>query len=158
MSRKEYILIGLVAVMAALYVVFFSDWFKPKFIRIEYAIRSSREAWGAAGRIETKNNASSGVSFALHQNYRLTSVRVVRSAEIQTNRYAHPLWNLVTEKGSTPVDGFAYGYSLQGMSPTVAGAEPEPLESGIDYLLLVEAGSLKGTNAFKLERRPNSSR
>jgi hypothetical protein len=56
------------------------------------------------------------------------------------------------------LDGFAYGYPLQGMSPAVAGAEPEPLESGIDYLLLVEAGSLKGTNAFTLERQPNSRR
>jgi hypothetical protein len=37
------------------------------------------------------------------------------------------------------------------MSPVGAGAQPEPLVPGVKCLLVVEAGSQKGTNDFKVE-------
>ncbi len=157
MSKKEYVLIGLVLVLAGLYVVFFSDWFKPKFIRIEHTVRSSRVAWTGNGRrVEPESKGAGSVTFSLHKNYRLTAVRVFVAAEVQTNKYAHPLWHLVSKAGSAPADGFAYGFPIQGMTPAVAGSEPEILRSGIDYRLAVEAGSLKGTNDFRLDRQVSS--
>ena len=152
MSRKEYFLVGSVLVLVAVYAVFFSDWFKPKFIRVEHAVRSSREAWAGGQRVVPDTKGAGSVTFALHKSYRLTSIRVVRSDEAATNRFAHPLWQLVSKKGSEPTEGFAYGFRLPGMEPTVAGAEPEPLAAGVDYCLLVEAGSLKGSNVFRIEQ------
>ena len=157
LSRKEIFLVVLVLVLGGLYAVFFSDWFKPKFIRIEHSVRSSREGWAGSNRVAAVAGAGA-VTFALHKPYKLTSVRVVLLAEIQTNKFAHPIWHLVSKAGSVPADGFAYGFPVQGMSPAITGVEPEPLESGTEYRLLVEAGSLKGTNDFKVERAASSGR
>jgi hypothetical protein len=152
MSKKEYFLVGMVVVLAGLYVVFFSNWFKPKFIRVEHAVRSSRDAWAGGQRVMADTKSAGSVTFALHRNYRLTSVRVVRADEIATNKYAHPLWHLVSKAGSTPIEGFAYGFPLQGMTPAVAAAEPEMLERGVEYCLFLEAGSLKGSNVFRIDQ------
>jgi hypothetical protein len=157
LSRKEIFLVALVLVLGGSYIVFFSDWFKPRFIRIEHSVRSSREGWAGSNRVEAVAGAGA-VTFALHKPYKLTSVQVVPLAEIQTNKYAHPVWHLISKEGSVPADGFAYGFPLQGMSPAVSGVEPEPLASGMKYRLLVEAGSLKGTNDFKVERTSSSGR
>jgi hypothetical protein len=159
MNKKEYILIGLVALLAGLYIVFFSDWLKPKFIRIEHTLRASREAWTGNGRrAEPAGKGAGSVTFALHKDYQLTSVQVFAAAEIRTNKFAHPLWHLISKAGSAPADGFAYGFPIQGMLPAVPRAEPDPLEAGVEYRLLVEAGSLKGTNDFTLNRQINSDR
>lgn len=158
LSRKEIFLVALVLVLGGLYVVFFSEWFKPRFIRIEHAVRSSREGWAGGQRVEAVSNGAGNVTFALHKPYKLTSVQVVALAEIQTNKYAHPVWHLISKEGSAPADGFAYGFPVPGMSPAVAGAEPERLEPGVEYRLLVEAGSLRGTNDFKMERTLSSRR
>ncbi|MGN6555681.1 MAG: hypothetical protein ACTHLW_18385 [Verrucomicrobiota bacterium] len=156
MSKKEYILIGLVLVLGGLYVAFFSGWFKPKFIRIEHSVRLSRKSWTGSRTVAAKS--PSDVSFVLHNPYRLTSVRVVRAADIATNKFAHSLWHLVSKTGSAPAEGFAYGFPLEGMAPAITGAEPEALEPGTDYLLLLEAGSLKGTNQFTLPQSATAQR
>jgi hypothetical protein len=159
MTKKEYILIGFALILGGLYVVFFSDWFKPRFIRIEHTIRASREAWTGNGRrAEPAAKGAGSVTFSLHKNYKLTSVQVFAAAEIQTNKHAHPLWHLVSQAGSEPAEGFAYGFPINGMLPGVAGSEPDALEPGVEYRLLVAAGSLKGTNDFKLERPMSSQR
>ncbi|HLP75730.1 MAG TPA: hypothetical protein VK327_02350 [Candidatus Paceibacterota bacterium] len=156
MSKKEYFLIGVVVVLAGLYAVFFSDWFKPKFIRIEHTVRSSREAWGGNGRVKPAFKDAGGITFSLHNPYKLTCVRVFVAAELETNKFAHPVWHLVSKKGSEPADGFAYGFQIPGMTSAVPGAEPDALQPGVDYRLVVEAGSLKGTNTFKLDRQVSS--
>jgi len=157
LSRKEIFLVVLVLLLGGLYVVFFSDWFKPRFIRIEHTV-SSREGWAGSNRVAAVSEGAGNITFALHKPYKLTAVRVVPLAEIQTNKYAHPVWHLVSKEGSVPADGFAYGFTVQGMSSAIAGVEPEPLKPGVEYRLLVEAGSLKGTNDFKVERMLSSRR
>jgi hypothetical protein len=154
MSKKEYCLIGLALVLGGLYAVFFSDWFRSDAIRIEHTIRSSREAWTGNGRrAEPETKGAGSVTFSLHHPYKLTSVQVFVAAEIGTNRFAHPLWHLVSKDGSQPTEGFAYGFQILGMAPAVAGAEPEALQAGIDYRLVVNAGKLTGTNDFRLNRQ-----
>jgi len=153
MSRKEYFLVGLVVVLVGLYAVFFTDWFRPKSMRIEHSTRSLREAWSGGGqRVDMTGKRELGnVMFALHWNYKLTSVKVVPLAEYQTNKYARPLWELVAKSGSEPVDGFAYGMAVSGMSPARPMPEPDPLVPGVEYRLIVMAGSVKGEHDFKLE-------
>jgi hypothetical protein len=152
MSRKEWALVALVLVLGGLWVVFFSGWFRPKIIRIEYSVRSAREAWGPGGRrVPAPGKEGLGdVSFTLHRNYKLTSVEVALAADIKTNKYAHALWHLVAEHGSQPVDSLAYGLPVTGMTADPAGVEPESLVPGGAYRLLVEAGSWKGERDFEI--------
>jgi hypothetical protein len=154
MSRKEWVLVALVLVLGGLYVVYFSGWLGPRVIRVEYSVRSAREAWGTGGRrVNPAGKAElGGVSFALHRNYKLTSVKVLPAADAKTERYAHPLWHLVARKGSQPVDSLAYGLPVAGMTNASAGVGPEPLETGVEYRLLVEAGSWKGARDFVVPR------
>jgi hypothetical protein len=90
------------------------------------------------------------VTFSLHKDYKLTSVKVVPVADYQTNQFSSPLWHLVSKKGSQPVGGFAYGFPVPGMAPAVADAVPEPLRMGVEYRLLVEARSIKGEHNFSV--------
>jgi hypothetical protein len=151
MSKKEYCLIGLIVVLFGSYVVFFTDWFRPKIIHIEHSARSLRT--GAAAR-----SAVGNVTFSLRNEYELTSVKVVPLEEYLTNQFAHPLWELTSEKGSPPIDGFAYGLPLPGMTPKETYVEPYPLKPGVEYRLIVEAGSAAGEHDFKISTRPVARR
>jgi hypothetical protein len=156
-SKKEIVLVALVVLMAGLYVYYFTDWFRPKFIRIEYTVRSLREAWGGNGRRADAGKQAHNVTFSLHKDYRLTSVQVVTAAESRTNKYAHALWSLTSKSGSAPVNSIAYGMPIEGMEPSVTGGpEAEPLEPGVEYRLIVEARSVKGTNDFSVPTRSAS--
>lgn len=160
MSRKEWVLVALVLVLGGLWVVFFSGWFGPKVIRVESTVRSAREAWGPAGRrVNPAGQPELGnVSFSLHQHYKLTSVKVVAVSDLQTNKYPHALWHLTAKGGSAPVDSLAYGFPVAGMTSGAAGVEPEPLEVGVEYRLLVEAGAWKGARDFVIPRPQAAAR
>ena len=156
-SRKEIILIVLVVVLGGVYVWGFTDWFRTKFIRVEHTVRSLREAWTSGGqRVDPAGKMLNDVTFSLHKDYRLTSVRVVPLAEFRTNRYPHAVWHLVCKAGAPPVNGFAYGTPIPGMTLAAPNTEAQPLEPGVEYRLLVEAGSIKGTNDFSLPVRSAS--
>jgi len=160
MSRKEWVLVALVLVLGGLYVVFFSGWFGPKVIRVESTVRSAREAWGPGGkRVNPPGKPELGnVSFSLHQHYKLTSVKVVAVSDSQTNQYPHALWHLTAQGGSGPVDSLAYGFPVVGMTGAASGIGPEPLEPGVEYRLLVEAGEWKGARDFVIPRPQAAAR
>jgi hypothetical protein len=157
-SKKEIVLVALVVVMAGLYVFYFTDWFRPKFIRIEYTVRSLREAWGGGGRrVDLASKQPNNVTFSLHKDYRLTSVEVVSVAEAETNKYPHALWSLVSKSGSSPVNSIAYGMPIEGMEPSaISSADAEPLEPGVEYRLLIQAKSIRGTNNFSVPAKSAS--
>ena len=159
MSRKEYILIGLVVVLAGLYVIYFTDLFQPKVMRIEHSARSLREAWSGGRRVDPTGKQELGnITFSLNRNYKLTSVKVVPLADYLTNKYAPPTWELVSKSGSRPVDGFAYGMTVPGMAPTRPSLQPDPLESGVEYRLIVAAGSVVGEHDFKVSAAGGTQR
>ena len=152
MNAKQWFLIGVVVALGGLYICFFTDWFRSRPIRIEHSVRSLREAWRGDGtRLDATANPSSSVSFALHDDYRLVSVKVVPLSEFLTNRFAHPLWHLVAEEGSTPVNSIAYGRTLPGMQPSVEGAEADPLQSNVEYRLLIESRRQMGEHDFTIK-------
>jgi len=150
-SKKEIFLALLVLVLVGLYAFYFTDWFKGKYIRVEHSARPLREAWGNGQRVDPTGKQVNNVTFSLLKDYQLTSVQVVPLVEFQTNNHARPLWQLVSKTGSRPVNGFAYGAPIAGMAPvSVLNAEAQPLEPGVEYRLLVEASSIKGTNDFNI--------
>jgi hypothetical protein len=147
LSRKESVWIAVLIIAAGVYVWRFSGWFGPKVIRIEHSIRSG------AGRAAAGQPVTDAITFSLHGDYRLTSIRVVEAADALTNKYPRSLWHLVSRKGSRPTEGFAYGFPVAGMAPAVSNATPQRLRPGMTYQLLVEAGKYKGTNDFSLPNR-----
>jgi hypothetical protein len=152
MNAKQWFLIGVVVVLGSLYMAFFTDWFRSRPIRIEHAVRPLRDAWRGDGtRVDATANPANSVSFSLHEDYRLVSVKVVCLSEFLTNRFAHPLWHLVAEDGSPPVRSIAYGRTLPGMAPPVKGAQADALQPGVEYRLLIESRKQKGEHDFTVD-------
>jgi hypothetical protein len=139
MKKKDFMLIGLVLVLAGVYAVFFTDWFRTKTIPISHTNRSMR-AGAAASRM----------IFGLGNYYSLTEIKVVPLAALQTNKLAEPVWHLVSDEGSDDVDHFVYGQKINGMDPVIEGAGAEPLQPSVTYCLFVTAGKIKGQHDFQL--------
>ncbi|MEO6181647.1 MAG: hypothetical protein ABIP71_00770 [Verrucomicrobiota bacterium] len=151
MKRKDYFLVGLVAVLGGLYAFYFTDWFAHKSIRIEHTVRSVQGGWPTVGRpVNPTVKPVNNVTFSLHKDYKLTSVKVMLAADARTNQYAHPLWHLTSKQGSQPANSLAYAEPVNGMTPATPGVGPEPLEPGTEYRLVVEAGSVKGEHDFQI--------
>jgi hypothetical protein len=78
------------------------------------------------------------VAFNFDPFCRFSSIKVFIAAEIETNKYAHPVWDLTTDSNSVPIGTFAYGARIRGMRPTVKGATADPLQPGVVYRLEVQ--------------------
>jgi hypothetical protein len=129
MNRKSWVLVFIAIALGAVYIIYFSGWFKPKLITISSTKRLGR------------------IQFNLGADYKLTSVKVVPISALESNKYALPVWELKTDTNSAPTRFFSYGETIRGMKP-IPGATPEPLEPGTNYRLLVEIGSRKGQHDF----------
>jgi hypothetical protein len=60
---------------------------------------------------------------------------------------------LLSDSNSLPIKDFTYGMRIPGMRPAFKGTAPDPLEPGIKYRLLVEAGKQKIAHDFVPELR-----
>jgi hypothetical protein len=147
MEKKQWILVAVLLALAGVYVFYFTDWFQHKSIQIHYTSRPLRLRFPPGATLST-------ITFGFDKTFRLTEVKVVPLAEFQTNQNAMPLWHLVSDSKSAPVERFIYGQNIRGMKPAVAGAHAEPLESNVTYRLFVAAGSLKGQHDFQLGHSP----
>jgi hypothetical protein len=74
---------------------------------------------------------------------------VVDAEEFKTNKYAHPIWHMISDATSVPVRGFVYGEKIKGMKPSIPRGKAEALRTDATYLLLIDAGKNKGEIAFK---------
>ncbi|MDE3066536.1 MAG: hypothetical protein KGJ60_03195 [Verrucomicrobiota bacterium] len=142
MTKKNWFLVAVLVVLAALYVRFFTDWFRPRTIEISYTERTMP--------LRFQRQPRPLVTFGLDQDYRLTEIKAVPLAAWQTNQAVLPLWHLVSDSGSAPVKVFRYGQPLRGMKPAVAGGRARPLEPNLIYRLFVRAGSIQGWRDFEL--------
>jgi hypothetical protein len=146
MSKKQWVLVSVALVLAVLYVIYFTNWFKPKIIHISYTERSIR----LRGRPGTPT-----ILFGFGgQRYRLTEIKVVPLDAWQTNHFILPVWDLNSTTNSVPMTAFSYGQRLRGMNPVVPGARPEPLQTNVTYRIFVWAGSRKGQCDFQLGGKP----
>ena len=92
--------------------------------------------------------ATDPVFFAFDRKLKLTSLKVIPVSDIETNKYPHPIWHLVSASNSVPVTEYVYGMRIPGMQPAVQGATPDPLEPGVKYRLLIEAKEGKAEHDF----------
>lgn len=137
----------LLLAMLGLCIYINRDFFAGDGIQI-YHRNTVQSSAGGRGRGAAANKCTP-VIFGFDHSLQLKSVKVIALAELQTNKYAHALWELTTTSNSVPVKGFEYGGFIRGMHPKVANMRPEALEPGQKYRLLVQSGSLKGQHDFE---------
>jgi hypothetical protein len=151
MTRKETLLIAFTLVFGVLYACFFTDWFRHRPIHIDYTIRPyvmpMRRPGSAA---DSTDRMAYSITFALDREYKLTSIKVVPAGAFSTNKNVQPLWHLVADSAPEPTKGFIYGGDVPGMQPFVSGAQPTPLEPGVEYRLIAVAGRSKGERDFTI--------
>jgi hypothetical protein len=141
MSGKQWMLLVLALGLGGLSFYFNHDWSGRSNFRIHHRSRPARGR-GNGAAIEPLFFAIDG------GRLKLTSLKVIPIQEIETNKYPHPIWHLISDSNSVPIESFAYGTPIRGMRPAVPGATPDPLEPDVNYRLLIEAGALKLQDDF----------
>ena len=149
MNKKSFILIAIALVLAGVYAVYFTDWFRSRPIIISHTNRPIRSARTGA--------PATRLIFSLGNYYSLTEIKVVPLAALESDKLAQPVWHLVSDEGSDDVNLFSYGEKINGMDPAVEGARPEPLQPGVTYRLFVTAGKMKGQHDFHIGPAPTNA-
>ena len=146
MTKKNWLMIIVLLVLAGVYIFYFTDLFKPKVIHITSTSRAIRSRFrNAAGGSEPVP-----VIFNLEPPGRLTEIKVVLLSGWQTNQNTLPVWHLIADANAVPLKYFVYGQHIRGLKPEVPGANAEPLVPGVMYRLFVTAGSVKGQHDFEV--------
>lgn len=122
------------------------DWFARDNIQIYDRSRPVRG--GMLGRKRVENSAVNPVVFGFNKKLPLKSVKVVSVSEIETNKFPHPVWYLISESNSVPTKDFLYGMNIQGMHPAVKETTADPLEPDVKYRLFIESGPIKAQHDF----------
>src|SRR5258708_2006138 len=130
MTRKNWMLLALAVMLGCLSLYLNRDWFSRDNIQIFH--RSSPPRPGVSARRRQEPSAVNPVLFGFDRKLKLTSLKVVPVSDIETNKYPHPIWQLISESNSVPTKEFFYGSSIHGMHPRVEGATAESLEPGIN--------------------------
>ncbi len=144
MTRKPLLLVALLVIIGGLFVYVNRDVFQRRPIQISHRL------YRFASRF-SRPDAPIPVMFEFDRRLKLTCIKVVPLADIQTNKYPQPVWHMISSSNSVPTKGFVYGMDVPGMRPARSGVAAEPLDPRQTYRLLVEAGSLKGQHDFTLE-------
>lgn len=153
MTRKVWMMIALAFILGSLSIYLNRDWFATEHIQITDRSRPARGPW--AGRSDADNSAVNPLVIIFSRPLKLTMVKVVPAFAAETNRFAPPVWHLVSESNSPPTKEFTYGARIRGMHPAVKGMQPEPLLPELKYRLFIEAGPLKAEHDFTPVARSN---
>jgi len=145
MTRNGIVLIIVAVILAGIYVVEFTDWFGKQTLQIIPQVRPMRSS---NPRRNPGQEPSYPVSFTCNGKYQFTSVKVVVTDDLATNKYPAALWHLISDSNSVPIKYLLYGYPIKGMKPALARAKPEPLQSDVTYTLLLECGNMKASTNF----------
>jgi hypothetical protein len=150
MTTKNWLLTLFAVVLGTVYVIYFTDWLKPKTVVIFSTCRQMPARLPHA-------KVTAVTIFGLKQPLRLTEIKVVPLAVWQTNKNVLPLWHLISTSNSVPVKMFSYGQHIGGLKPAIPGDRPEPLETNIVYRLIVTAGRITGQHDFEADgKRPEA--
>ncbi|MCU0788356.1 MAG: hypothetical protein MUC91_09225 [Verrucomicrobia bacterium] len=154
MDKKQISLLGLAVLLVAAMIYLSRDWFAPEDIQIHLTIRPNRLSDKQQNRLgPAVKSQPYTATFFFERKYRLKSVKLVRVDEIETNRFAHPLWELTTSSNSVPTKSLTYGVPIRGMHPAVKGAQAEVLEPRVPYRLLINAGGQDASYDFTLGQK-----
>jgi hypothetical protein len=151
MTRKYWILLAVAVLLGGFSLYLNTDWFEKDNIQIVHRSRPPRGRF--FGRKRAEDAAINPIVFQFDRKLKLTELKVIPLNELRTNKYAHPIWHLVTESNSVPVKEMFYGIPIKGMHPAVKNATPDPLEPDVPYRLLIEAGPQKAEHDFTPVRR-----
>ncbi len=153
MTKKFWIILAIAIVLGCVSLYLNTDLFRKDDIQIYHRARPVR--LGFFGR-KPRPGTTPPVQlfFGFDRKLKLDEVKVVLEAEIETNKYAHPLWHLVTDSNSVPTKGFVYGLPVPGMRPNVKNATPDPLQPGVKYRLLLDFGGRKAHHDFTVQPTP----
>jgi hypothetical protein len=133
MTKKNLWLILVALGLATVYAIWFSDWFRPKTVGIFHTTRNLR------------------LSFGLSRRTQMTELKVVSVAALETNKAALPVWHLISDSNSVPVQQFAYGQHIGGMRPAISGVRAEPLVPNVIYRMFITTHGAKGQHDFQLQ-------
>jgi len=143
---KKIVLVTVIVLVGVIYYFLYHDFFTEPGIQIHV---STRPKISFNPRRPKPGMTDQIVLISLGKEYKLTSLKVIPVEDIKTNKFPHAIWDLTSESNSAPVEGFPYGTKIHGMHATVKGLEPEPLVSGAEYRIMVEANKIKGQHDFK---------
>ncbi len=148
MSKKNIGLLLLLVTLGAIYIFNFTSFFEKQEIQITSKVRPvfSRRSKPGSPPVAPANT----ISFSLNNKYALTSIRVVEESDFKTNKYPHAIWHLVSASNSVPTKTIVYGMSVDGMKSKVPKIKPEALKANVPYVLLLEAGDMKGQTIFQM--------
>jgi hypothetical protein len=150
MTAKQWMLILLTIVLGAFSLYLNRDWFAQDNIQVYHRSRPARFVMGGS----PAGSDLESLMFGFDRWLKLTSLKMVPLEALKTNPYAHPVWELVSDSNSVPIKDFTYGLHIRGMRPRIEGLTPEPLQPGVPYRLLVQAGKQKVTHDFTLQPLP----
>jgi hypothetical protein len=149
MTRKQVLLIALAVMLGGVSLYLNQDWFAKDNIHIVHRSRPARGGFLRRGkRADTQKNVQP-LFFSFDRKLKLTALKVIPVQEIETNKYPHAIWDLVSTSNSVPIKDLVYGMPIYGMKPAVKGATPDPLEPGVKYRLFIEAGPRKAEHDFE---------
>jgi hypothetical protein len=151
MTTKNWALIAAAVVLGAISLYLNRDWFAAEEIQISH--RSSPRPVPVARQRGAAPETAAPVFFGFNRKLQLTEVKVFPLSAVETNKYPHPIWHLVSDSNSVPVKSFIYGSRIPGMRPAVKGALPEPLQPGVKYQLRIKAGPLAAQHDFEAAPR-----
>jgi hypothetical protein len=146
MTKKIWLMIALAVVLGGISLYLNKDWFSKENIQIYHRSRPARVLW--LSRKRTDNSPIDPIHFGFNHELKLTSLKIVPVSALETNKYAAPVWHLVSDSNSVPIKDFNYGAAIAGMHPARKDVQPDPLEPGVKYRLVVEAVSFKGQHDF----------
>lgn len=147
MSKKNIAMFVVLIVLAVLYVFYFTNIFENPRMEITSKIRP---VYSRKTGKTTKQAPANLVSFSLNNKYEMTSIKVVEESDFKTNKYPHALWHLVSKSNSVPTKTIIYGLPIGGMESKIAKVKPEKLQTNVPYVLLLEAGKIKGQTTFQI--------
>jgi hypothetical protein len=147
MTKKQWMLIALTVLLGGFSLYLNKDWFAGEDIQIQHRSRPSRGSFFRRSKAPVKT-ATDPIYFAFDRKLKLTALKVIPFSEIETNKYPHPIMHLVSDSNSVPIAEWSYGIPIRGMRPAVKGAVPDPLEAGVKYRLVLEAGKAKAEHDF----------
>jgi hypothetical protein len=152
MTKKNWLLVFVALALAGTYIFYFTNWFAPKIIHI-----SSINARVIRANAKT-DSTTIPVTFKLGRPCKLTEIKVVALDEWQTNKDCLPLWHLIADTNSVPIERpFNYGQRIPGMKPEIPGEHARPLQPGVKYRLFVTDGTAKGEHDFQPVAKPGAT-
>ena len=145
MTKQSVVLIAVALMLAAVYAVFFTDWFQKPRIQILPQIRPPLRN----SRVTPGDIPVYPVTFAFDRKYQFTEIKVVAVDDEKTNKFPHAVWHMISDSNSIPTKAVQYGSKLRGMKPQVPRAEPDLLQPDVSYHLYLAAGNAKGDVKFQ---------